>query len=109
AGGGPGRRRRRAGAGAGVLPEADRVNAWYEPGTSVVHRTPAGVKFGVLLVLAAAIFVLRSPVWLGALCGVAVVGYPVARVSWQRGWGLLRSLVLLVVVVFALQSWLLGL
>ncbi|OXM67466.1 MULTISPECIES: energy-coupling factor transporter transmembrane component T family protein [Amycolatopsis] len=85
------------------------MNAWYEPGTSVLHRAPAGVKFLALLALAAVIFVLRSPLWLGVLCAVAVVGYGVARVSWRRCWGLLRSLGLLVVVVFALQWWLLGL
>lgn len=85
------------------------MNAWYEPGTTVVHRAPAGVKFVALLVLAVVIFALRSPGWLGALCAVAVLGYAVARVSWRRCWGLLRSLGLLVVVVFALQWWLLGL
>ncbi|MGI6872317.1 energy-coupling factor transporter transmembrane component T family protein [Amycolatopsis sp. 3B14] len=85
------------------------MNAWYEPGTSVLHRTPAGVKFLVLLALAVVIFVLRSPVWLGVLCAAAVAGYAVARVSGRRCWGLLRSLGLLVAVVFALQWWLLGL
>jgi len=85
------------------------VNAWYEPGGSVVHRVPAGVKFGVLLVLAVAVFVLRSPVWLGALCVVTLAGYAVARVSWARCRRLLLTLGPLVAVVFALQWWLIGL
>ncbi|GAB3578614.1 energy-coupling factor transporter transmembrane protein EcfT [Amycolatopsis endophytica] len=85
------------------------MNAWYEPGTSLVHRTPAGVKFLALLVLAVVVLVLRSPAWLGAVCVLAVLGYAVARVSWGRCLRLLRSLGLLVVVVFALQWWLLGL
>ncbi|NIH80106.1 energy-coupling factor transporter transmembrane component T family protein [Amycolatopsis viridis] len=85
------------------------MNTWYEPGTSPVHRAPAGVKFGLLLVLAAVVFVLRSPLWLGVLSGAALAGYVLARVSWRRCRGLLRSAGLLVVVVFALQWWLLGL
>ncbi|MDQ0382046.1 energy-coupling factor transporter transmembrane component T family protein [Amycolatopsis thermophila] len=85
------------------------MNAWYEPGGSVVHRAPAGVKFLLLLVLAVVVFVLRSPLWLAVLGVVALAGYAVARVSWGRCRRLLRSLGLLVLVVFALQWWLLGL
>lgn len=80
----------------------------YEPGTSPLHRIPAGVKFLALLMLAAAVFVLRSPEGLGAICGAVVLGYAVARVSLRRCWQLTRTLGLLVVFVFALQAWLLG-
>ncbi len=84
------------------------IGGWYEPGSSPLHRTPAGGKFLVLLGLAAVVFVLRSPVWLGGTCAVVLLGYGVARVSLRRCGQLARTLVPLVVFVFALQWWLLG-
>ncbi len=80
----------------------------YEPGTSPLHRVPAGVKFLALLALAALIFVFDAPVPLGVLTGVVLLGYLVARVSPRRCWRLARFLVPLLAVIFALQWWLLG-
>ncbi|WP_326638742.1 energy-coupling factor transporter transmembrane protein EcfT [Streptosporangium sp. NBC_01755] len=85
------------------------VGGWYEPGSSPLHRTPAGWKFLVLLGLAAVVFVLRSPAWLGGICAVMVLGYMLARVSPGRCLRLARTLGLLVAFMFALQWWLLGL
>ncbi|MEU6645005.1 energy-coupling factor transporter transmembrane protein EcfT [Saccharomonospora sp. NPDC046836] len=81
----------------------------YEPGTSVLHRIPAGAKFLGVLVLASAVLVLDSPVALGALCGAVVLGYVLARIPGRRCWQIARTLLLLVGFVFALQWWLLGL
>lgn len=81
---------------------------WYEPGSSPLHRTPAGPKFLALLVLAALVLVLSSPLWLGGLGTLVAAGYAVARVPARRCLFLLRSLTVLVVFVFALQWWLLG-
>ncbi|WP_067173003.1 energy-coupling factor transporter transmembrane component T family protein [Microtetraspora niveoalba] len=81
---------------------------WYEPGSSPLHRAPAGGKFAALLVLAAAVFALRSPAWLGAICAAVVLAYGVARVPLRRCAGVARSLAVLAAFVFVLQWWLLG-
>lgn len=81
----------------------------YEPGTSPLHRIPAGVKFVALLALAVLIFVFGAPTPLGVLAGAVLLGYLVARVSPGRCWRLARFLVPLLAVIFALQWWLLGL
>ena len=81
----------------------------YEPGTSPLHRVPAGVKFLALLALAVLIFVFAAPAPLGVLAGAVLLGYLVARVSPGRCWRLARFLVPLLAVIFALQWWLLGL
>ncbi|MGW0590572.1 energy-coupling factor transporter transmembrane component T family protein [Streptosporangium sp. NPDC002607] len=85
------------------------VGGWYEPGSSPLHRTPAGWKFLALLGLAAVVFVLSSPVWLGGICAVMVLGYALARVSPGRCLRVARTLGMLVAFMFALQWWLLGL
>ncbi|MFF4777895.1 energy-coupling factor transporter transmembrane component T family protein [Microtetraspora fusca] len=84
------------------------ADGWYEPGSSPVHRVPAGWKFAALLALAAAVFALRSPVWLGGICAAVVLAYGVARVSLRRCAGVARSLGVLAAFVFAVQWWLLG-
>lgn len=81
---------------------------WYVPGTSPLHRAPAGWKLLAVFVLAAVIFLLRQPVWLGVLSVLAVSGYALARIPLPRSLRLARGVLLLVLAVFALQSWLLG-
>lgn len=82
---------------------------WYEPGSSLPHRAPAGWKFLVLLGLAGAVFALRSPWWLGGICAAVAFGYVLARIPLRRCRQVAVSLGLLVVFVFALQWWLQGL
>lgn len=81
----------------------------YQPGSSPLHRAGAGWKLLVLLALAVAVFVLRSPVWLGGLCGAVLACYALARIPPRRFLRTVRGIGLLVVLVFALQWWLLGL
>ncbi|MBB5153266.1 energy-coupling factor transporter transmembrane component T family protein [Saccharopolyspora phatthalungensis] len=81
----------------------------YEPGSSPLHRLGAGWKFLTLLGFAVLIFVLRSPLALaGCVVGVAV-GYLVARLPLRRCWQATRLLIPLVLLVFLLQWWMLGL
>ncbi|GAA0416364.1 cobalt ABC transporter [Acrocarpospora corrugata] len=84
------------------------MTGWYEPGTSPLHRIPAGWKFLAVLALAALVFALRSPVWLGGVCAAVLLGYAVARVTPRRCLQLARMLGMLVLLVFAMQWWLLG-
>ncbi|WP_214104320.1 energy-coupling factor transporter transmembrane component T family protein [Acrocarpospora catenulata] len=84
------------------------AGGWYEPGSTPLHRMPAGWKFLALLGLAAAVFVLRAPAWLAGVCAAVVLGYVVARVSPRRCRQLLGTLGVIVASVFAIQWWLLG-
>ncbi|WP_030919867.1 energy-coupling factor transporter transmembrane component T family protein [Streptosporangium amethystogenes] len=85
------------------------LGGWYEPGSSPLHRTPAGWKLLALLGLAAVVFVLRSPGWLGGICAAVVLGYALARISPRSCLRVARTLGVLVAFMFALQWWLLGL
>jgi biotin transport system permease protein len=80
----------------------------YEPGTSPVHRIPAGPKLLALLVLATVAVLISSPLWLGGLAAAVGVGYLVARVPGRRIWQLTRTLLPLLALLFAVQTWLLG-
>ncbi|GAA4613217.1 energy-coupling factor transporter transmembrane component T family protein [Saccharopolyspora hordei] len=81
----------------------------YEPGTSPVHRAPAGGKLVALLVFAVVTFVLGSPAVLGGCVLAVVLLHGIARVPARRCWQIARVLVPLVLVVFLLQWWMLGL
>jgi biotin transport system permease protein len=80
----------------------------YEPGTGPLHRTPAGPKLAGLLVLVTVTVLLGSSVALAVLAGAVAVGYAVEQVPPHRLGQLLRTLVPVLVVVVALQAWLLG-
>lgn len=80
----------------------------YEPGSSVLHRLGVGWKLAGLLVLAAVVFAVSAPSWLGVAAGVAVLGYVVARIPVRRCAQATKALVSLVAVMFGLQWLLLG-
>lgn len=80
----------------------------YEPGRSPLHRAPAGPKLAGLLVLVTVTVLIGSPVALAGITAAVAVGYLLARVPRRRLWQLLRTLVPLLVVVVAVQTWLLG-
>ncbi|WP_219413461.1 energy-coupling factor transporter transmembrane component T family protein [Pseudonocardia nigra] len=80
----------------------------YEPGTSPLHRAPTTLKFLGVLVLAAVPFVPGSLAWPAAACVVVAAGYAVARIPARRVVPLVRGLLVVVALVFALQAWLLS-
>jgi biotin transport system permease protein len=78
----------------------------YVPGTSVVHRAPAGVKLGLLVVFLGVLGVLRSPAVLaGGLAVVAAVA-ALSRVGARRVLAQVRPVLFIAVVVGAAQVWL---
>lgn len=81
----------------------------YLPGTSPLHRVPAGWKFLALLSLAVLVLVVGSPLWLGVVTVVVALGYFVAGIPPRHCWGIARLLVPMLGFVFAVQWWLLGL
>lgn len=58
----------------------------FHPGTSVVHRTPALAKLGILAVLVTAIALLPSLAGLAAASVVVVALFAVARVPFRVAW-----------------------
>lgn len=81
----------------------------YEPGTSPLHRVPAGWKFLALLGLAVLILVIRSTTVLAGITVIVVLGYVLARIPAQRCWRTVRIILPMLVLVFLLQWWLLSL
>ncbi|SDF07086.1 energy-coupling factor transporter transmembrane component T family protein [Pseudonocardia oroxyli] len=80
----------------------------YAPGTSPLHRAPAGPKLLVLLVVVTLVVVRSDVGWLAGACGLVAVGYAVARPPWARVWQVARLLLVLAVFVGGLQLWLVG-
>ena len=80
----------------------------YEPGTSLLHRAPAGPSLLVVLLIAAGTVLTSDPWVLAGVCGLVALGYVVARVPWRRLRPLLRTLALLLVLIGLVQWWLLG-
>ena len=56
----------------------------YHPGTTVLHRAPAGSKLALLAVVAIAVVAARGPASAVAFLGVALLAQVVARVPWHR-------------------------
>ena len=71
----------------------------FHPGTSLVHRTPAIVKLGLLAVIVTVVALQSSLVWLGVASVLVVLLFLVARVPLALAW---RQIVpILWVLVFA--------
>ncbi|KGI79434.1 cobalt transporter [Actinopolyspora erythraea] len=80
----------------------------YQPGRSPLHRLPAGWKFLALLVFAVLIVVFDRLWQLGVGAVVLGVGFAVARLRPAVVLRTMRTVLVLLAVVFALQWWLLG-
>lgn len=78
----------------------------YYPGSSVVHRAPAGVK--LLLMLASIITVMLLPrLWqLGIAAAITALLYAAALVPLRMIWAQLAPLKWFVPIIFAFQWWL---
>lgn len=81
----------------------------YAPGDSLLHKLSAGWKFLALLVFAVLTFVLNSPVPLAVCVLGVVIAYVLGRIPLRRCWQVARLLIPLLLVMFLLQWWMLGL
>lgn len=77
----------------------------YVPGSSVLHRAPAGLKLSVLAV--AAVVVLWSPIALAVSGGVVAAGFVVAHVPGRMVWAQVAPVLWFAVPLLAFQ-WLLA-
>ena len=77
----------------------------YVPGSSLVHRAPAGLKLLLLLLVGAASALLLSRPWqVGAALLVVVVLYRLADLGWRAPIGQLRPLLWLLACVAAFHA-----
>ncbi len=77
----------------------------HVPGTTVVHRVPAGLKLLTLLATSITLMLVRGPLTtvVGLVLAAAVV--TVSRIGWSRLlWGM-RGLVIILVLLGAYQWW----
>jgi len=79
------------------------VLSLYTPGTSVVHRAPAGLKLALLAVGSVVVMVIPSPVAAGVGLAVVVAGYVLARLPVGMVVRAMRWVLVLVAVIAGAQ------
>ncbi|HEX6151640.1 energy-coupling factor transporter transmembrane component T [Nocardioides sp.] len=77
----------------------------YQPGTTFLHRMPAGAKLVAMAVISLATVVYRSPATSVALLGVVVALLAVARVRLALLVRTLRGLLVVMVLITTFQVW----
>jgi biotin transport system permease protein len=80
----------------------------YWPGTSVLHRLPAGWKLVGMLALMIALVALHRPWELGVAAALVMAGFAVARIPVAVVWRQLRPLRWMLAVIAVLQVVLVG-
>jgi biotin transport system permease protein len=80
----------------------------YQPGDSVLHRLPVGVKLTGLAVLSLTIVLVRSMPWSLVFLGVALLIASIARVSVPLLVRAARGVLLIALVIAGFQWWLAG-
>ena len=75
----------------------------YRPGTSVVHRLPAGTKLAVLVVAGLGSVLVDRPAHAAAALVAVLLGYALARFSPTVVWASVRPLLWVVVPLSAFQ------
>lgn len=81
----------------------------HQPGDTVLHRLPVGVKMSALAAYSLAVVVVRSPTWSCIFLALALIAALVGRVRLGTLARAARSVAVIAVVVSALQWWLYGL
>lgn len=76
----------------------------YRPGSSPLHRMPAGAKLALLVAAGAGSIFVRHPTQVVVVLAVVTGGYAVARVPLAAAWQLLRPLLWLLVPLAAFHT-----
>lgn len=77
----------------------------HHPGTTVLHRIPAGPKLGLLFAYGLVVVALRGPWPPTAALGVSMLLAASARVPIRDLWRGLRPMLLIVAVLAGFQAW----
>jgi len=75
----------------------------YMPGTSPLHRLPAGVKLGLLALAGAALVAVRTPLTVGVAGVVVAALYVLSGVGARAAWAQIRPVRWFVLVLLAVQ------
>lgn len=78
---------------------------YYRPGSSILHRTPAGLKFLALLLMAVGLTVFRGVLGTSIALGLVLLLTLTTRVSFKDFLRLMRSFIFVVVVLFGFHVW----
>ncbi|MDR0959830.1 MAG: energy-coupling factor transporter transmembrane protein EcfT [Propionibacteriaceae bacterium] len=81
----------------------------YHPGSSALHRCPAGIKLFVLCVVGTTAMIVGSLPVLGAGIVLLAVGYAIARIEPRAIWRLSRALLVVVAIIAVIQALVSGL
>lgn len=76
----------------------------YVPGTSLVHRLPAGLKLALLVAAAAASFVVDRPIIAAAALMAVVALFGVAQIPWGTALSQIRPVLWFAVPLFAFHA-----
>lgn len=79
--------------------------AFHQPGTTVLHRAPAGLKLAGLLVVSIVVVLLHGVVPTTSVAVASVLAGLVARLPWRRALRASRSILVVALVAGALQWW----
>ncbi|MBO3103012.1 energy-coupling factor transporter transmembrane component T family protein [Cellulomonas fengjieae] len=77
----------------------------YHPGSSAIHRAPAGLKLAALAAFAIAVVAVRGPVSALVFLGAALLAQLVARLPWHRTTRGLVPALLTAALIGAYQWW----
>lgn len=80
----------------------------YRPGTSLVHRLPAGPKLATLLLAGAGSLLIRTPTQTAVVLLVVLLGYAAARLPARTLWETIRPLLWVLVPLTAFQVLVVG-
>jgi biotin transport system permease protein len=77
----------------------------YRPGTTLLHRLPAGAKLVGLFVISGIVVVVRSPVpaIVALVASLTLVAW--SGLGWRRTVGVLRGIALVAALLGAFQAW----
>jgi biotin transport system permease protein len=75
------------------------MNSLYVEGDSLLHRLPPGLKLLLLLAVSLALFLTRSPIYLGCAAAAGVLLYASLGIGWRQSWLRLRPILLTIAIV----------
>ncbi len=77
----------------------------HQPGTTWLHRLPAGAKLLAVLAAGVAVAVVRGPLWSLVFVTVAAALLAWSGVGWRTMWRSLRGLLVVLVLLGAWHAW----